>query len=118
MHCEVDLVAKNRLPSSYELADFRTIEQWIESGLGGSQFDRFDKVAYLIRLHRDELVESGELVVGRGARPTLLGPRFGKVAMRLLRRQADVPDARAITRKTRQQNAMKARRERRDQGAP
>ena len=67
-------MAKNRLPSSYELADFRTIEQWIESGLGGSQFDRFDKVAYLIRLHRDALVESGELVPGRGARPTLLGP--------------------------------------------
>jgi len=95
-------VAKHRLPSSYELADFRTIEQWIEGGHGGSRFDRFDKVAYLIRLHRDELIASGELVPGRGARPTLLGPRFGKVAMRLLRQQADIPDARAITRKARQ----------------
>ena len=102
-------MAKNRLPSSYELADFRTIEQWVEAGLGGSRFDRFDKVAYLIRLHRDALVESGELVPGRGARPTLLGPRFGKVAMRLLRRQADIPDARAIARKARQQKRPRSR---------
>ena len=60
---EVDPVAKNSLPS-YELADFLTIEQWIEAGRGGSQFDRFDKVAYLIALRASHAPARARATIG------------------------------------------------------
>lgn len=72
--------------NAVDIGEFRTLDEWVESGSGGSAFNRRDKVDWEIRKHKAELIASGEFIPGVGARPSLVGPGFGAVLTSILRR--------------------------------
>lgn len=72
----------------YEMSDFMPLKNWISAGRGGEQFDSEDKVGWILRTHRKDLIKAGELIPGRGSRPTLVGPRFGILMLDILRRES------------------------------
>lgn len=78
------------------LAKFITLREWIESGQGAPAFERYDQMAWFLRSHRDELIQSGTFIPGRGNRPTLVTPHFGNILARILKREARHAGAPAV----------------------
>lgn len=74
------------MANDYKLTDFAPAREFVTSGRGGAYFDTEDKLDWFLRMHRDELIEAGEFIPGRGSRPSLIGPRFDVLAVGILRR--------------------------------
>lgn len=74
--------------AQYSAADFRKAREWV-ADCGGDLFPTFGSFEWFIRLHRDELLRSGELIVRRGSGGSLVGPNFGKVAIRILQQEME-----------------------------
>jgi len=72
--------------AQYSAADFRKAREWV-ADCGGDLFPTFGSFEWFVRLHRDELLRSGELIVRRGSAGSLVGPNFDKVAIGILQRE-------------------------------
>ena len=76
-----------------KLAEFVTSAEWIEHGRGGSLLKTEDALQWFLRLHRAELIATGQLIPGRGARPTIIGPGFDALVVKILQRQSSPKSA-------------------------
>lgn len=72
--------------ASEKLTDFVQKYKWVAEGRGGSIFKTDSALEFFIKQHRDELVESGELILGSGRQVTLIGKDFDKVVLKIKRR--------------------------------
>jgi hypothetical protein len=72
--------------TNYGPADFTRPRLWRKKH-GGDTFQTDGSLDWFIRQHKSELVDSGELIVRRGPGGTLLGPNFGRVAVKILQRE-------------------------------
>lgn len=61
--------------------------RWVEEN-GGDLFRTHSSLEWFIRNHRQELIESGELIPRRGPGGHLIGLDFGRVALAIMQRQA------------------------------
>ena len=77
------------LQSKYAAEDFRRHRNWVTES-GGDLFPTLGSFEWFVRRHRAELIASGELIVRRGPGGTLVGPNFGRVAVEILQREANV----------------------------
>ena len=71
----------------YSLKDFLRPGPWVEQH-GGEMFKTVGAVNWMIRQHKQELVDSGELIIRRGPGGTWLGPGFGRIALEIIRRES------------------------------
>lgn len=69
----------------HRVADYRKARDWVADN-GGDMFPTFSSFEWFVRMHRDELLRSGELIIRRGSGGTLVGPRFDLVAVRIMQR--------------------------------
>jgi len=69
-------------------ADFMTHRAWV-ADRGGELFSTFSSAEWFIRLHRQRLVESGQLIIRRGSGGSLVGPRFDAVVLQILREESE-----------------------------
>lgn len=74
------------MSNNYSPADLRSVRKWVADE-GGDLFKSFDSFEWFMRMHRRELIESGELFTKRGAGGNLVGPRIGEVCVRILQRE-------------------------------
>lgn len=70
-------------------AEYLRYRDWVAQQ-GGAVFPTVGSFEWFIRRHRDELIQSGELIVRRGPGGTLVGPGFGRLAVAIMRREAEV----------------------------
>lgn len=70
----------------YRVADFRKARDWVAES-GGDIFPTYRSFHEFVRKHRDELLQSGELLPRLGPGGSLVGPNIGKVALGILQRQ-------------------------------
>ena len=70
----------------YTTTDFRRARDWVAQE-GGAIFPTFGAYEWFKRNHRDELIQSGELITRRGAGGDLVGPNFGCLAVEILQRE-------------------------------
>ena len=76
------------------LTGFITLRAWVEAGRGSPVFRRYDQVDWFIRRHRQELISTGTIIPGSGARPSLVqieADAFGQAVLRILHREAAGP---------------------------
>ncbi|HPE80182.1 MAG TPA: hypothetical protein PKZ35_09245 [Gammaproteobacteria bacterium] len=73
--------------SSYNAADFRKHRDWVAEH-GGDLFPTIGAFEWFVRQHRQELINSGELIVRRGPGGTLVGPNFGRLAITIVQRES------------------------------
>lgn len=66
--------------------DFRRSRNWVAE-FGGDLFPTHSSFEWFVRQHRQELIESGELIIRRGRAGALVGPNFGQIAVAILQRQ-------------------------------
>ena len=69
------------------LNEFVPITRWVESQ-GGYVFPTKSSTEWFIRTHKDELIESGVLILRRGSGGSLIGPRFGEVSIAIMQRES------------------------------
>jgi hypothetical protein len=81
-------VRRLKTEEGYEPTDFTPLPEWIESGRGGRLFNTSDKVDWILRCNRAEVLASGEFIPGSGARASHVGPNFGKVLLAIQRRKS------------------------------
>ena len=74
--------------TDYGLSDYKSLEQWVAERPDGP-LNNDDKLWWFIRQHVDELIEAGEYLPGVGARPSLIGPGFDRLAAQILQRKAN-----------------------------
>lgn len=65
---------------------FCRVSVWL-AGSGGGLFPTRSSFEWFKREHRDELIESGQLILGRGRRPDIVGPDIERLAVEILRRE-------------------------------
>jgi len=70
----------------YVTTDFCRYQSWVAEQ-GGDIFPTKGALEWFVRQHRKELIESGELIIRRGAGGTLVGPGFGRLAVQILQRE-------------------------------
>lgn len=70
-----------------DIGDYLRPRDWVVKH-GGSAFPTLGSFEWFVRQHRAELVDSGALIVRRGARGSLVGPNFGCVAAEILLRKS------------------------------
>ena len=70
------------------MAGWRTLTEWLEAGQGLPAFERYDQLSWFIRNHREELIESGAFMPGRGSRPSYVNGQFSTRVKRILKREA------------------------------
>ena len=80
--------------SSGTLAGFQRWSDW----LAGQSVISPGAFSWLMRRHRSELLKSGQVIVGSGRRPTLLGPKFDEVVIDLLRQEQGGSSAPSVRR--------------------
>lgn len=68
-------------------ADYRKVRDWVAE-CGGDLFPTIGSFEWFVRLHRDELLRSGELIIRRGTGGSLVGPNFDRVAIAILQRES------------------------------
>ena len=69
------------------VTDWHPWRVW-RSSEGARVFLSDDSLAWFIRRHRAKMLESGEYIPGKGARPAIVGPGFGRVVLEILRQEA------------------------------
>jgi len=74
----------------YTTADFQRARDWVAQE-GGAIFPTFGAYEWFKRNHRDELIQSGELITRRGTGGDLVGPNFGGLAVAILQREQRPP---------------------------
>jgi hypothetical protein len=69
----------------YALTELKPLYEWHECHAlkGGVLFPTYSSLRWFVRQHGDELVDAKVLIRGKGGRPSLVTPDFGKVAHRL-----------------------------------
>ncbi len=72
-----------------DLSQFQTARSWLAKR-PNPIFRTMASLEWFIRQNRDELIQSGEMIVRRGSAGTLVGPGFDAVVMRILRRKSAV----------------------------
>lgn len=72
---------------SDRLSDFIPIRDW-QLDNAGEVFKTFAACEWFVRKHRRELVESGQLIIRRGAAGSLVGPGFGTLVLEILKRES------------------------------
>jgi len=75
------------MPSAYNAVDYLKHRDWVAEH-GGAMFPTVGALEWFVRNHRQELIESGELIVRRGPGGTLVGPGFGRLAVEIVQREA------------------------------
>ncbi|WP_078119610.1 hypothetical protein [Thiosocius teredinicola] len=75
------------MSKSYTPLDFKKRREWVIED-GGELFGTVGSFDWFVRQHRQELVDSGELIIRRGPGGSLVGPGFGDVAIGILQREA------------------------------
>lgn len=75
-------------PDSDRLSDFVPWPEWLSSGEGGKILKTMGAVEWFIRMHRDELIRSGQLILRSGPGGHFVGPKFGNVVLEILRRKS------------------------------
>lgn len=73
--------------SNESIGEFRRLRDWVADD-GGDAFQTFAAAEWFIRKHRAELVEAGELILRRGNCGSLVGPGFGALVLKILRRES------------------------------
>ncbi len=73
------------IPDEYDVTQYRKFRTWIAEQ-GGDLFPTVGSFEWFVRCHRDELIESGELIIRRGPAGTLVGPGFGRLVIEILQR--------------------------------
>ena len=63
-----------------ELTMLKPLYEWYEyhERKGGVLFPTYSSLKWFVRQHGDQLVDAGVLLRGRGGRPSLVTPDFGK----------------------------------------
>jgi len=63
-----------------ELTMLKPLYEWYEyhERKGGVLFPTYSSLTWFVRQHGDQLVDAGVLLRGRGGRPSLVTPDFGK----------------------------------------
>lgn len=74
-------------PHAPEIARFRGRFAWRRDH-GGDLFPSDASLEWFIRRHRDRLIASGQLLLRHGRGGNLVGPRFGDVALEIMREES------------------------------
>ena len=73
--------------STARFADYQSMNRWLKEH-SGDVFPNTTSAEWFIRNHRQELVQSGELIARRGSAGNLVGPGFERVVLDILRRES------------------------------
>lgn len=73
------------MQTDYTPRDFKRARDWVAEE-GGGIFPKYSSFEWFKRQHREELIQSGELITRRGTGGDLVGPNFGRLAVEILQR--------------------------------
>jgi len=74
------------MSNGYTTADFMLASEWVKAH-GGQVLPHFSAYQWFKRQHYTELVESGELITGRGRAGDAVGPGFGRLVIEIMQRE-------------------------------
>jgi len=74
-------------PNPDALQDLKVTRVWWDDH-GHDVFRTYQSLVWFLREHKAELIASGDMFVGRGAKPTRLGPGAADSILKIMMRQS------------------------------